>query len=114
MVTDILAYPKIIGGKITFNDMAEADEGVQIKTIIDFSGGVQRKSSRFLQKENEVNVAENITFDLVGAASKRTGYSQIGSDLTSTTSTSTSTSTTSTSTSSSTSTSTSTSTTTTA
>jgi hypothetical protein len=92
--------------------MAEADE--QKFDIEDLSGGIQRKTSRFLQRDNEVNAAENISFDEPGGFGKKLGYSQEGSDLTSTTSTSTSTSTTTTSTSSSTSTSTSTSTTTTA
>jgi len=82
--------------------------------IIDVSSGVQRKTSRFLSKETEVDNAENVTFDEIGGFGKKLGYSQEGSDVTSTTSTSTSTSTTSTSTSSSTSTSTTTSTTTTA
>lgn len=94
--------------------MAEAEERTKIFTVTDLSGGIQRKSSRFLQKENQVNNAENITFDEIGGFGPRTGYSQEGADLSSTTTTSTSTSTTSTSTSSSTSTSTSTSTTTTA
>lgn len=92
--------------------MAEQED--QKKDIEDVSGGVQIKSTRFLQKENEVNAAENISFDEIGGFGKKLGYSQEGSDLTSTTSTSTSTSTTTTSTSSSTSSSTSTSTTTTA
>lgn len=82
--------------------------------IDDLSGGIQRKSSRFQQKDNQVDVAEHITFDRIGGFGKALGYSQEGSDLTSSTTTSTSTSTTSTSTSSSTSSSTSTSTTTTA
>lgn len=94
--------------------MAEIDEKVKILPITDFSGAIQRKSSRFLQKDNQVNVAENIVFDEVGGFGKSLGYTQQNSDLTSTTSTSTSTSTTSTSTSTSSSTSTSTSTTTTA
>ena len=87
--------------------MAELQEKVQIKVVDDFSRGIQRKTSRFQQQENEVNNAENITFDEIGGFGPRSGYSQEGSDLTSTTSTSTSTSTsTTTSTSSSTSTST--------
>ena len=94
--------------------MPDAEESLKIFTIADFSRGIQRKTSRFQQRDNEVNLAENITFDEIGGFGKKTGYSQQGSDLTSTTSTSTSTSTTSTSTSTSSSTSTSTSTTTTA
>lgn len=92
--------------------MAENDE--QKFDIIDVSGGVQRKTSRFLQKDNQVNNAENVSFDEIGGFGKKLGYTQQGNDVTSTTSTSTSTSTTTTSTSSSTSSSTSTSTTTTA
>ena len=94
--------------------MADTEETLKIFTVDDFSRGIQRKTSRFQQRDNEVNQAENITFDEIGGFGKRTGYSQQGSDLTSSTTTSTSTSTTSTSTSTSTSSSTSTSTTTTA
>ena len=94
--------------------MADVEESLKIFTKEDFSGAIQRKSSRFLQRDNQVNNAENITFDEVGGFGPRTGYSQEESDLTSSTTTSTSTSTTSTSTSTSTSSSTSTSTTTTA
>lgn len=94
--------------------MAEVDEKTKLFPIEDFSRGIQRKTSRFQQRPEEVNVAENITFDEIGGFGKRTGYAQQNDDLTSTTSTSTSTSTTSTSTSTSSSTSTSTSTTTTA
>ena len=90
-------------------------ESTDLKSEInDVSGGVQRKTSRFLAKETEVDNAENVTFDEIGGFGKKLGYTQSGSDLTSTTSTSTSTSTTSTSTSTSSSTSTTTSTTTTA
>lgn len=91
--------------------MAESTE--QKFDIDDLSGGLQRKTSRFLQKDNEVNIAENVDFEEIGGVKKKLGYTQEGT-LTSTTSTSTSTSTTSTSTSSSTSSSTSTSTSTTA
>lgn len=94
--------------------MAEIEEKVKIFPAQDFSKGVQRKTSRFMQADNEVNLASNVTFDEIGGFGKRTGYTQQDSDLTSTTSTSTSTSTTSTSTSTSSSSSTSTSTTTTA
>ena len=94
--------------------MADTEETLKIFDVSDFSRGIQRKTSRFQQKDNEVNLAENITFDEIGGFGKRTGYSQQGSDLTSSTTTSTSTSTTSSSTSTSSSSSTSTSTTTTA
>ena len=91
--------------------MAEFDE--KEFPITDLSGGVQVKSTRFQQQDNQVNTAENISFEGVGGFGKKLGYSQEGSDLTTTTSSSTSSSTTTTSTSSSTSTSTTTSTTTT-
>lgn len=91
-----------------------ADDNDKAFPIEDLSGGVQRQTSRFLQKDNQVDIAENVSFEYIGGFGKKLGYSQEGSDLTSTTSTSTSTSTTSTSTSTSSSTSTSTSTTTTA
>ena len=82
--------------------------------ISDLSGGMQVATTEFQKKGNELGYAENSDFGEVGGVSKALGYTQSGSDLTSTTSTSTSTSTTTTSTSTSTSSSTSTSTTTTA
>ncbi len=91
--------------------MAETNE----KTYpIENFGGIQRTTSRFLQKDGDANVAENTSFDNPGAFGKLPGYTQQGNDLTSTTTTSTSSSTTTTSTSTSSSTSSSTSTTTTA
>jgi hypothetical protein len=75
--------------------MAESDESKV--ECADFSSGIQKKSSRFLQKDNEVDAAENVTFDEVGGFGKKLGYTQEGGNLTSTTSTSTSSSTTSTS-----------------
>ncbi len=83
-------------------------------TIEDLSGGVQTKTTFFLNKKNELQDSLNALSSKLGGKSKRPGYVQKGSDLTSTTTTSTSTSTTSTSTSTTTSTTTSTSTTTTA
>jgi hypothetical protein len=91
-----------------------ADENQKIHTVADFSGAVQTTTSRFLRKDNELEGALNARFKNVGGVGIREGYSQTGSDLTSTTTTSTSTSTTTTTTSTSTSSSTSTSTTTTA
>jgi hypothetical protein len=67
--------------------------------------GQQNKTSRFLKRKTDLNLAQNAQFDEVGSVSKKLGYVQRESALTSTTSTSTSSSTTtSTSTSSSTST----------
>lgn len=76
--------------------MAENDK---IHPIDDFSGGQQIKTSRFQQKDNEVNKAENISFDEIGGFGRKFGYEQIGNDFVSSTTTSTSTSTTTTSTS---------------
>lgn len=90
-----------------------ADNDLQSFPITDVSKGIQRKTTRFQQQDNELNDAQNASFEEIGGIGKKLGYTQQGSDLTSTTTTSTSTSTTTTSTSSSTSTSTSTSTTTT-
>ena len=79
--------------------------GEKAYPIEDLSGGMQTTSTPFQRKENELGYAQNADFGEVGGVGKAPGYSQEGSDLTSTTSTSTSTSTTTTSTSSSTSTS---------
>jgi hypothetical protein len=87
--------------------MADVGESTKLYVINNFAG-IQRSTNRFLQKDSDLEVAENVSFSSkIGAIGKKSGYSQEGSDLTSTTSTSTSTSTT-TSTSSSSSTSTST------
>jgi len=94
--------------------MADIDDKTKVSEITDFSKLIQRKSSRFQQGPDEVNVAENVSSDPIGGFGKKLGYAQQNSDLTSTTTTSTSTSTTTTSTSTSTSSSTSTSTSTTA
>lgn len=91
--------------------MAEEQE---LKDEIEEFSGVQIKTSRFFAKPGDLDAAENASFDEPGGFGKKEGYTQEGSDLTSTTSTSTSSSTTTTSTSTSSSTSTSTSTTTTA
>ena len=78
----------------------------QLTSIQDLSGGMQEKTTEFLQRDNELSAANNSRYQTLGGVSKSEGYTQIGADLTSTTSTSTSSSTTTTSTSSSTSTST--------
>ena len=87
---------------------------LKVYPISDMSGGTQTKTTVFLNRSNELQESLNAVVSKLGGISKRPGYAQKGSDLTSTTSTSTSTSTTSTSTSTTTTTSTSTSTTTTA
>ena len=71
-------------------------------------GGIQRKTTKFLQDTKEVDLAINASFERIGGVQKTLGMSQIGNSLT-VTSTSTTSTSTSTSTSSSTSTSTSTS-----
>lgn len=80
----------------------------KVHTIQDLSGGVQTKTTPFLNRKNELQSSLNALTTKLGGIAKRPGYAQRGNDLTSTTSTSTSTSTTSTSTSTTTSTSTST------
>lgn len=73
--------------------------------IDNFSGGIQRQTSKFLGKENEVELAINADFSRFGGVQKVKGYTQKGNAVptpaaaTTTTSTSTSTSTSSTSTS---------------
>ena len=69
-------------------------EGEKAIEITDMSGGIQEKTTEFLQKPNELNEAQNARYDTIGAIKPSEGYSQISSDLTSTTSTSTSSSTT--------------------
>jgi len=49
-----------------------------ILRIVDFSGGQQSKTSRFLQKTNEVIRARNVVFDKIGAVSRRLGYTPAG------------------------------------
>lgn len=78
-------------------------EGEQFVELNDLSGGPQQKSTEFLQKNNELDDAQNSRYDIIGGIKKSEGYTQQGDDLTSTTSTSTSSSTTTTSTSTSTS-----------
>lgn len=88
-------------------------ENEESKEIADMSGGIQNKTTEFLQKDNELDAAENARYDIIGGVRPSEGYQQAGGDMTSTTSTSTSTTSTTTSTSTSTSLTTSTSTTTT-
>lgn len=77
-------------------------ENEQATPLDDWSGGVQRGSTRFLKNNNELWESENARYSKqVGGITKSDGYLQRGNDLTSTTSTSTSSSTTTTSTSSS-------------
>lgn len=96
--------------------MAELKTDKQRKpyTIDSLASGVQTKTTFFLNKKDELQDSLNALSSKLGGKSKRPGYIQKGTDLTSTTTTSTSTSTTSTSTSTTTTTTTSTSTTTTA
>lgn len=84
----------------------EDREQEKFTTLSDLSGGVQSKTTEFLQKANEQEDAQNARYDTTGGIKRSLGYAKIGSDLTSTTSTSTSSSTTTTSTSTSSSTST--------
>ena len=76
----------------------------QVLQVFDFSGAVQRRTTKFLRKDNELEESINADYQRIGGISKRKGYVQTGPDFTSTstttttsTSTSISTSTTSTS-----------------
>lgn len=60
--------------------------------IIGFEG-TQVRTSRFLKKKPELDLAQNVDFDEIGSLGKKQGYAQRGSALTETTSTSSSTST---------------------
>jgi hypothetical protein len=70
----------------------------QIYTIENFEG-TQKGTNRFLKKKGELDLAQNASFDEVGSVSKKLGYVQRASNLTSTSTTTTSTSSTTTSTS---------------
>jgi hypothetical protein len=70
-----------------------ATDNTEIIYTIDSFEGMQVKTSRFLRKKEELDLAQNAQFDEVGSVSKRLGYAQRASALTSTTSTSTSTTT---------------------
>lgn len=63
--------------------------------IQDLSGGIQRKTTKFLQSTNQVNLAVNADFSRLGGVQKIAGYEQVGNAVT-TTSTSTTSSTSST------------------
>jgi|GEM_PF-4557066 len=66
----------------------------------DLSGGMQRKSTKFLRRGNECDLAVNAVFGRIGGVEKILGMEKVGNTLTSvnnSTTTSTSTSTTSTS-----------------
>ena len=80
-------------------------EDEQIKEQADFSGGIQQKTTEFLAQDSDLDDAQNARYGKsIGGVAPSEGYTQTGSDLTSSTTTSTSTSTTTTSTSTSTST----------
>lgn len=72
--------------------MAEKNEDEKLYTIEAFEG-TQIRTSRFLRKKEELDLAQNAQFDEVGSVGKRLGYAQRASALTSTTSTSSSTTT---------------------
>ena len=82
---------------------------IRADVIDDFSGAVQKTSSRFKRGPNEVDLAVNTDFRRIGGIGTRKGYTQKGGTLSTTTSTSSTTTSTSSSTTSSTSSSTSTS-----
>jgi hypothetical protein len=80
-------------------DDTKNEKSYQIEALV----GMQVKTSRFMKKREEVDLAQNAHYNELGSIGKKLGFAQRGDPLTSTTSTSSSSSTT-TSTSSSTST----------
>lgn len=64
--------------------------------LTDFSGAIQRQTTKFIKKDNQVALAVNASFERLGGVQKVLGYTQVGNTIT-TTSSSTTTSTTSTS-----------------
>lgn len=60
--------------------------------IDDLSGGIQRKTTKFQSKPNEVDIAINASFGRLGGIEKIKGADQVGNAITTTTTTSTSTS----------------------
>jgi len=81
------------------------DTAEQVKTLTDFSAGIQRKSTKFIKQSTDIKDGNNIRFFRTGGISKAPGYSKKGNSLevTNTTTSSTTSTSTSTSTSSSTS-----------
>lgn len=77
--------------------MARGDK-IEQKDEIGGFRGVQRKTNRFQALPGDLWTTTNVRTDEIGSLNKALGYTQRGSDLTSTSSTSTSTSTTTTST----------------
>lgn len=75
----------------------------KVLPIDNISGGIQRKTTKFTVRPNEVEFAVNADFSRIGGVQKVKGYSQKGNDFPTTSSTSTSTSTSTSSSSSSTS-----------
>ncbi len=49
--------------------------------FIEFSGGMQRRTSRLLKRDNECDIIVNFHGDKIGARTKRLGYSQVGDTL---------------------------------
>ena len=70
-------------------------ENDQVLRISDFSGGINRKSSRLLKRLNELELLKNVDLTNIGSMKRRFGYFKRGGGVTTSTSTSsTSTSTT--------------------
>jgi len=69
----------------------------RVDIVDDFSGGVQKTSSRFKRDKTEVDLAVNTDFRRIGGVGTRSGYTQKGGTISTTTSTSSTTTSTSTS-----------------
>lgn len=53
--------------------------GTSVK-YLDFSGGMQNATSRFLQRDNELSLSLNADLDTIGSIKKRLGYKRAGAN----------------------------------
>lgn len=83
------------------------DIGEKPYQVYDLSGGIQRKSTKFVKKANQVDLSVNASFGRIGGVEKIKGIDRLGNTITTTSSSTTSTTTSTTSTTTTTSTSTS-------
>jgi hypothetical protein len=61
--------------------------------VYSLDGGIQRKSTRFVKKANQVDLAVNADFSRIGGVQKIKGYDRFGNTITTSSSSSTSTTT---------------------
>ena len=52
----------------------------QQRNYLDQSGGMQRRTTRYMQRDNEWNLIFNGRLAKVGGITKRHGYTQLGSN----------------------------------